>query len=375
MPTFQALGDYFNQALKPVFMDLWGIIQNNLLPLYQTLSGFIAGTLIPAFSAIWTVVIKDVLPVFTGLVNVVRTAVMPILKTIIDTIRTSLVPVFKTIVDVVIKNVLPAVKNLFDNFKTNALPVLMRVAGIIGVVVSWLVKVAGVIIKTVLPPLLRFIGPVLAFLIKVLGFVIKWVFKLIGWILDLGKHFKSIAGRVKDFAVSAAGHFNDFKNKVVDRFNEIKNTIKNAFDTVWGFITGLKDKITGIGSNLWEGLKTGLTAVIGFLRDSLNGLVILFNAPIKYINDHNGPLPDIPYLPSIPALAMGGIVTKPTYALIGEAGPEAVVPLGRGGGLGGTHIHISPKVMPGTEDVMARAIVKALNDYQRRGGRLQFTGA
>lgn len=34
---------------------------------------------------------------------------------------------------------------------------------------------------------------------------------------------------------------------------------------------------------------------------------------------------------NIPHMATGGIVTKPTVALIGEAGPEAVVPLGRGG--------------------------------------------
>lgn len=36
----------------------------------------------------------------------------------------------------------------------------------------------------------------------------------------------------------------------------------------------------------------------------------------------------------IPALAEGGIVNKPTVALIGEAGPEAVVPLNRAGGMG-----------------------------------------
>jgi len=34
----------------------------------------------------------------------------------------------------------------------------------------------------------------------------------------------------------------------------------------------------------------------------------------------------------IPAMASGGIVTEPTLALIGEAGPEAVVPLSGGGG-------------------------------------------
>jgi len=32
-------------------------------------------------------------------------------------------------------------------------------------------------------------------------------------------------------------------------------------------------------------------------------------------------------LEDTPQLAMGGIVTQPTYALIGEAGPEAVIPL------------------------------------------------
>jgi hypothetical protein len=36
-----------------------------------------------------------------------------------------------------------------------------------------------------------------------------------------------------------------------------------------------------------------------------------------------------------PAMASGGIVTEPTLALIGEAGPEAVIPLNKSGGVGG----------------------------------------
>jgi SLT domain-containing protein len=35
------------------------------------------------------------------------------------------------------------------------------------------------------------------------------------------------------------------------------------------------------------------------------------------------------------AMATGGIVTSPTMALIGEAGPEAVIPLSKMGGMGG----------------------------------------
>lgn len=64
-------------------------------------------------------------------------------------------------------------------------------------------------------------------------------------------------------------------------------------------------------------------------------------------------LPSIPSGPSsgdggikreVPHLASGGIVTRPTFALIGEAGPEAIVPLDRAGTLGGgggeSHVHI-----------------------------------
>jgi hypothetical protein len=40
------------------------------------------------------------------------------------------------------------------------------------------------------------------------------------------------------------------------------------------------------------------------------------------------------YRPNVPKMAEGGIVQRPTLALIGEAGPEAVVPLGGGAGLG-----------------------------------------
>ena len=41
----------------------------------------------------------------------------------------------------------------------------------------------------------------------------------------------------------------------------------------------------------------------------------------------------------------GGIITEPTLALIGEAGPEAVVPLDRaGGGFGETVVNVTVQV-------------------------------
>ena len=139
---------------------------------------------------------------------------------------------------------------------------------------------------------------------------------------------------------------------------------------MWGFITDLKTKITGIGSNLWEGLKTGLTSVIGFLRNSLNGLISLFNKPIEFFNKYNGPLPNIPPIPDIPALAKGGIVTRPTLALIGEAGPEAVVPLSGAGarGIGGSSIIIQGGTFIGaSKQDTARWVSEIIREGKARG--------
>jgi hypothetical protein len=48
--------------------------------------------------------------------------------------------------------------------------------------------------------------------------------------------------------------------------------------------------------------------------------------------------------PMLARYAAGGIFTKPTVGVFGEAGPEAVVPLKAGGALGGTAVHFNPVI-------------------------------
>src|SRR5690606_36834166 len=66
--------------------------------------------------------------------------------------------------------------------------------------------------------------------------------------------------------------------------------------------------------------------------------------------------------PRVPAVADGGSVARPTRALVGGAGPEAVVPLGRGG-VGGVYVHIERlEVQDG------RGFGRQLDEERRRGG-------
>lgn len=69
----------------------------------------------------------------------------------------------------------------------------------------------------------------------------------------------------------------------------------------------------------------------------------------------------------IPGLAAGGIVTQPTLAMIGEAGPEAVIPLNRLGSSGGG---VTVNVMGGlaTSADIGQAVVNAIRAYNRSAG-------
>jgi predicted transcriptional regulator len=71
----------------------------------------------------------------------------------------------------------------------------------------------------------------------------------------------------------------------------------------------------------------------------------------------------------IPAMAKGGIVTGPTLALIGEAGPEAVVPLtGRNAGMG-TTINLTVNAGMGADGAsIGREIVDIIKRYERVSG-------
>jgi len=155
--------------------------------------------------------------------------------------------------------------------------------------------------------------------------------------------------------------------------------ITDKFNALVDFFKKLPAKITNAVKTLWNGFKSGFVAMIDFLIDAWNsldfGIHISIPDWVPVVGGKGINIDDI--FPDIPRLAAGGIVSSPTMALIGEAGPEAIVPL-RGSNAfssSGTTINIAPNVLPGTEDAMARAMVKALNDYHRRGGRLAFMGA
>lgn len=78
---------------------------------------------------------------------------------------------------------------------------------------------------------------------------------------------------------------------------------------------------------------------------------------------------------SIPKMADGGVVTGPTLAMIGEAGPEAVIPLSQMGNMGGGGVTINVAGGLSTSAEIGQSVVNALRAYSRTAGPLQLNVA
>jgi uncharacterized membrane protein YjjP (DUF1212 family) len=147
-----------------------------------------------------------------------------------------------------------------------------------------------------------------------------------------------------------------------------------------------------VAYNKFDWFKTGVNAIIngilGAFESVVNGAIMMVNGIIRAYNA-------IPIAPDIntiahvnlpriggdsatqaasrmnlPRMAEGGIVSSPTLALIGEAGPEAVVPLDRMNTGGGVTINVTGGLATSAE--IGESVVNALRAYSRSAGPLQL---
>jgi hypothetical protein len=145
--------------------------------------------------------------------------------------------------------------------------------------------------------------------------------------------------------VIAYNKFEGFRKVVDSVFGFIKSAVKGGFD----FFKGYLDFVLGIYKGIFNGVAKIWNNTVGKLSFKVPG----------WVPGLGGKGFDVP---NIPMLANGGIVNSPTLAMIGEAGPEAVIPLDRMGSMGGNNVTIH--VNGGDPD----AVVNALRRYMQVNG-------
>ena len=125
---------------------------------------------------------------------------------------------------------------------------------------------------------------------------------------------------------------------------------------------------------IWGGMKATVSLVVDGIKGYVNLLIAALNLMIRGANKISIEVPSwVPgiggkgfslAIPEIPSLASGGIVRSPTLAMLGERGPEAVIPLNKAAG--GITINILGPTY-GFDDFEDK-VNEAITDGVRRGG-------
>lgn len=103
-----------------------------------------------------------------------------------------------------------------------------------------------------------------------------------------------------------------------DVFSAIGAAIRAPFEAIVGYIKGI------------------INSVLGFVGNAINSAIGKINSLIQGVNNISSKIgiPAIPTIPnvSIPQFAKGGMVNGAQLAVVGEAGPEYIVPAGKAQG-------------------------------------------
>ena len=283
----------------------------------------------------------DALPVILQKIQMAFVTLQPYINTF-GAIATTVGGILATVL-------LPALGALWQVVQNEVIPPLMRLWNALnpGLMIA-LTAIAGVIGGTFLAGLWLGIN-VLKIVIAVLSDVINWVATLIGW---LG---------------NAASFIGRWAGIVIGKVGDVINSIKGWFNGLPDWIRSSVDRLTDI---IYFPFKTAFNLIAKAWNNTVGKLS--FKAP-DWVPEIGGKGFEVP---DIPMLAKGGIVTRPTLAMIGEDGAEAVVPLNeknnpQGIGLGGSAANITINLSgimtesrEGTRQV-ARSLVNALNEQLR----------
>ena len=249
-------------------------------------------------------------------------------------------------------------------------PALEKVVGWIGQFASWLSKLSPEVLTIigVIAGVVAAIAPVLLILGK-LAFAISSIMSLastlgvgigalagpigiaiaaIAAIIAIGvllyKNWDTIKAKAAEIKANLIATWNSIKTSVANVINAMKNTITSVFSSI---------KSTAI--SIWNGIKTAIVSPISNAYNTVKGWIdkiknlfplkvgkIFSNLKVPHIKVSGGKAPfGIGGKGTAPSInvdwyAQGGIFTRPTLlsngnriAGVGEAGPEAVLPISK----------------------------------------------
>lgn len=383
--------DEMGPVLEEVFTELQPVLRDfaELLPdLIQSLF-----PILPIFGDIFEVVM-----------NLINTALPPLIELfdVIGPLVTEMVEVFAEFIGDALDMLAPVLMDIVEAITPiieASFPIMMKLMETLIPIVLELVEMFLPLLDYVLPVLealiMDVVIPALDLFAELLAVTLPWameMFKEVG----LGRTLEAMgdfAGDFQDFVFDLRSGWNEGFNGMIATIEAwINSAIRalNWFVDKANSLPGIeidfemsevslgrlemperfKDMtfapvdVAGISDIGRRGFAEGAAAEFSSLYDEAIGTMLASRAGVtnqsraqEILSSRFG----------IPMMGAGGIVSRPTLAMIGESGPEAVVPLGRGGL--GTNITINVNAGMGTDGArVGEAVVKAIKSYERTSG-------
>lgn len=290
------------QAL-PVVLDLFA----QLMPIISEVAG------------VFLDMAGDALPVLGKLISNLLSAIKPLIPPLLTLIEKALYPWIEAFEVLANSGVFDGLIGLLVSIVENGLIPLYEA---VGPILPMLMELLTDILEPILPPLTEIIKTLLPPLVEIVKLAVD-AFKMLmnaikpflDWILPpLMWLLQGLADIISYVVVGSIEHIRNSFDKLKEKIEVIKEAfraIKKFFVDTW--------------KSIWGSIK-------GFINKIIDGINIM----IRGLNKIKFDVPDwVPFiggkefgfhLRQIPHLETGGIVDKPTLALIGEV-PEAVTPL------------------------------------------------
>jgi phage-related protein len=354
--AFDNIKETVGAVLLPVFAEL----AQQLVPMTEAI-----GTELAAAFEDLTPVLMEIVAALPGLMQ----AFMPLIPVIGEVVRIffelieSLLPVFIELLDMI----LPAVSELapiiadalvlaFDAL----VPVLMELIEAFMPIVEALLPVLSKLIVALAPVIVKLIEAFMPLIDLILPLLVNLIEFLTPLLIVVADILAVLLTQAVGYVVTAFQNFIKFLGPFTKAFEDTFGGVKEFF---YGIVNGL------IG--LWEAFANSVINGVNFVIRALNRVQV--RAP-QWLTNLTGissfginiqELPNIS-LPRV-ALADGGIVPGPMNALIGEAGPEAVIPLDKLP-MGSTY-NITVNAGIGTNPTqVGQEIVSLIKRYERSSG-------
>ena len=154
-----------------------------------------------------------------------------------------------------------------------------------------------------------------------------------------------IINHILDKAISIASAFG--LTSVVSMLTDAKTILANSRDLFINLPTRIWEAVKNgwhfIQSLLIAGIKGIIQGVIDFFTNPVDKLAPLVTKILSGLTSVLGNILDVGgdilgKIGGMLGFATGGVVTSPTIAMVGEAGPEAIIPLDQLGGFGGSYV-------------------------------------